>query len=287
MNLFCMANYQQAVPAVQKAIAVIEHLRTASEAPTLSELSRILAVNRSTMLAVLNTLRNAGWLVRNGEGRYRLGPAMLSFSPASAGAVGRAQQHVCDAGSLLNEAEHMLNEALRLILPARVRDEVTATEPWRGSHMGGLHGADLERFLALPLVASLACLNEDGYPYTVPVWYEWRDGAFWLVPRSGARWVAYVQAHPRVSMTISESPPPFRRVLIEGQAERRALNSRDVERRMAERYLGTDASHYMASRGSRPGLVLRISVNKLTSWEGLVAHPRYQVDQHTVITQPA
>lgn len=282
-----MLNYQQAVPAVQKAIAAIEYLSATPEAPTLTELSHMLGLNRSTLLAVLNTLRNAGWLARDGEGRYRLGPALLTFAPASAATVRRAREELREAGSLLTEAEHKLTAVLQSLLGTPEQDQVSPEALWRGSHAGGLQGIALERFLALPLVASLACLNDDGYPYTVPVWYEWRAGAFWLVPRTGARWLPYIQAHPQVSMTISESSPPFRRVLVEGRAEQTGVSSGGVERRMAQRYLGRDASRYLASSRGRRELVLRISVDKLTSWEGLVAHPRYQAEQHALARNPA
>ncbi|HEY8694774.1 MAG TPA: pyridoxamine 5'-phosphate oxidase family protein, partial [Chloroflexota bacterium] len=154
-------------------------------------------------------------------------------------------------------------------------------ELWRGSRSTGLHGAELDAFLAEPWVASLACLKENGYPYTVPVWYEWRDGAVWLVPRSGAVWAGYLRVHPRVSMTISEPQPPFRRALVEGVAQEIAAHDAGtspemIERRLAERYLGQQAASYLASPPRRRDTVVRIEPEKITSWEGLVAHPRYR-----------
>jgi nitroimidazol reductase NimA-like FMN-containing flavoprotein (pyridoxamine 5'-phosphate oxidase superfamily) len=143
----------------------------------------------------------------------------------------------------------------------------------------GLQGLELDAFLAEPWLASLACLRENGYPYTVPVWYEWRDGAFWLVPRAGSRWAEYVQLHPQVSMTISEAAPPFRRVLVEGLAElapRAAAAA--IERRMAQRYLGPHADSYFRQQAGRAEAAIRIVPEKLTSWTGLVAHPRYTAE---------
>jgi PPOX class probable F420-dependent enzyme len=143
-----------------------------------------------------------------------------------------------------------------------------------------LHGEELDAFLAKPWVASLACLKENGYPYTVPVWYEWRGAAVWLVPRSGAAWAGYLRIHPHVSMTISEPQPPFRRALIEGVAQEVSQggdSSPDViERRLAQRYLGQQAVSYLARPARQRDIVIRIEPKKITSWEGLVAHPRYQ-----------
>lgn len=278
-----MVNYQQAVPAVQKALAVLDYLNHSAEPPTLTELSRTLQVNRSTLLAILNTLRSAGWLVRDTAARYRLGPAILMLSHASEHTVNDAQEHLREAGGLLAEAERRLAAAVAGLLLPRATASPLAAES------GGLHGSELDSFLALPLVASLACLNEDGYPYTVPIWYEWRDAAFWVAPRPGARWLSYLRAHPRISMTISESSPPFRRVLVKGRAEAieddQALNG--MARRMARRYLGANADSFLAANAPRRTLLLRIAVDKLTSWAGLVAHPRYAAGDHGRARHPA
>ena len=408
-----MQNYTEAVPAVQKALSVLTHLRESTTQPTLTQMSQMLSMNRSTLLAVLNTLRSAGFVVRDAEDRYRLGPGLLSLGHAAAratapvdvfddpaawlvdrlgetvglfalagdevicaavtrgrhaiGALLEAGQHWpvldCSAGTVLlagltsdqltrlvgapkasglaaelaavrrtgyatsddemepgqvgiaapicdpegrlvaaiavlgpayrltadhvPEAEAMVVEAARRASTALgctsyapFGSAVSTDELWRGSRSTGLHGAELDAFLAEPWVAGLACLKENGYPYTVPVWYEWRDGAVWLVPRSGAVWAGYLRVHPRVSMTISEPQPPFRRALVEGVARevvaQDAGTSPDmIERRLAERYLGHQAASYLASPPRRD-TVVRIEPEKITSWQGLVAHPRYQ-----------
>ncbi|MBV8085376.1 MAG: helix-turn-helix domain-containing protein, partial [Chloroflexi bacterium] len=83
-----MQNYDGAVPAVQKTIAVLEHLRAAEAAPTLTELAKALELNRSSLLAILNTLRSAGFVLRDEADRYHLGPSLLAFAPSVARAHG-------------------------------------------------------------------------------------------------------------------------------------------------------------------------------------------------------
>lgn len=396
-----MQNYSGAVPAVQKTIAVLEHLRATGAAPTLTELSQALHLNRSSLLAILNTLRGAAYVTRDAAGRYQLGPGLLPFGAAltrasglldafehpaswlvnaagesvalthlaaegavclafqpgrhnvravvelghvtaanrSAGAlailaapdgghdfqgpVGLSLSEtaleavrtcgcayvedaaepgqsalaapVCEAGGRVVAALELLAPTYRLNAPGgglRVAGRLViaaarqvslalgcaeyapyhqhSTEPWRGSGPAGLHGPELDAFLAQPWLASLACLRENGYPYTVPVWYEWRDGSFWLAPRAGARWSGYLRNHPQVSMTIGEPTPPFRRVLVEGLAEPVKGAVSPLVKRMAERYLGTYAASYLASTADRHGSPLRVRPNKLTCWEGLV-----------------
>ena len=46
--------------------------------------------------------------------------------------------------------------------------------------------AEVKEFLAKPVVARIATIDENGVPYVTPVWQEWDGQAFWIVPR-GAR----------------------------------------------------------------------------------------------------
>ncbi|HVA23171.1 MAG TPA: pyridoxamine 5'-phosphate oxidase family protein [Chloroflexota bacterium] len=394
-----MQNYSGAVPAVQRTVAVLEHLRLATSSLTLTELSQALALNRSSLLAILNTLRAACFVARDEAGRYHLGSGLLPYGAALARAGGllEAFEHpaewlveasgesvalarltaagavcvafkpgrhsvraiaelgqvtpvsrsagalavlatteqacteteiapsvlqavrtcgcvyveeaaepgqaalaapVCDgrgqvvaavellapsyrltpdggglrtAGRLVIAAARQASLALGCAGYAPYQQPRSGPEPWRGSGAAGLQGSGLDGFLAQPWLASLACLRENGYPYTVPVWYEWRAGAFWLAPRLGARWAGYVRSQPRVSMTISEPAPPFRRVLVEGRAEQAKGPASAMVRRMAERYLGSYAGSYLATTAGRHAPAIRIAPDKLTSWEGLVA----------------
>src|SRR5712692_6406658 len=82
-----MQNYAAAVPAVQKALAALSYVYQGSAGSTLTEMSQALRINRSTLLAVLNTLRSAGFVARDSEDRYGLGPALISYGDAAARAI--------------------------------------------------------------------------------------------------------------------------------------------------------------------------------------------------------
>jgi hypothetical protein len=51
-----------------------------------------------------------------------------------------------------------------------------------------------------------------------------------------------------------------------------------IERRMAQRYLGPHADSYFRQQAGRAEAAIRIVPEKLTSWTGLVAHPRYTAE---------
>ena len=61
------------------------------------------------------------------------------------------------------------------------------SQEWRGK-VGGMSEEERDAFLERGVVMRLACLDADGYPYVVPCWHEWRDGAFWVVPRQRSVW---------------------------------------------------------------------------------------------------
>lgn len=144
---------------------------------------------------------------------------------------------------------------------------------------GGLNQRELDDFLRGPWVARLACIKESGYPYVVPVWYEWDGTNFWVISRTNTDWAACVRHNPRVSMSVDEPDPPLRRVILEGRAEFVEDTPVDGQRalatRIAEHYLGNEGALYWSDQPARPHAVIRIIPVKMTTWRGLISHPRY------------
>ncbi len=81
-----------------------------------------------------------------------------------------------------------------------------------------LEDEELQSFLEGPWAASLACIRPDGTPHVVPVWHEWDGQDFYVAAWGGARWAAYLEANPSVSLTVDEPWPPLRRVTAHGVA---------------------------------------------------------------------
>ena len=148
------------------------------------------------------------------------------------------------------------------------------------THHGGLTRDELDRFLREPWVARLACVKENGYPYVVPVWYEWDGASFWIVARTRTEWADCVRQNPRVSMSIDEPDPPLRRVIVEAQAEfidsELSESQSALVSRIAERYLGAASALYLKGMPARPYALIRVVPVKLTTWRGLISHPRYR-----------
>jgi len=175
-------------------------------------------------------------------------------------------------------------ELAEILLGADAARQPEIAEPeavWRAGASGPLSPTALDEFLRGDCLATLSCVKEDGYPYSVPVWYQWEGGQFWLVPRARAAWASYVQLDPRVSLAISEHQPPLRRVLVEGQARPVEGSANDERARrlvasMAVRYLGQAAASYLESDVAQPRLVFVVLPEKVVTWRGLAPHARYQ-----------
>lgn len=81
-----MTQKRYTAPAVLRAVQVLEHLASIRSPRTLSDLSRDLGLQKSTLHGLLGTLEEVGWLEKDGpRGGYRLGAGLLSLSRKGVG----------------------------------------------------------------------------------------------------------------------------------------------------------------------------------------------------------
>ena len=148
--------------------------------------------------------------------------------------------------------------------------------PMSGPTSGPIDGAELDGFLDQSLVATLSYLAEDGYPATVPLWYAWDGASFWLASRPGSEWAEHVKLDPRVSLAVSESTPPLRRVLARGLLvevdDPGGARWAEIETQLAGRYAGFDAAREPATAGR--GRLFELKPERLIAWRGLLRHPK-------------
>lgn len=172
------------------------------------------------------------------------------------------------------KARTVLHDAVRLLGPEPARGAT-----WQQS--GPIQPRELDAFLDQGLIATFSYIAEDGYPASVPLWYDWDGQAFWLAPRPGAEWAEHARRNPRASLAVSESTPPLRRVLVRGSVERvddpDGTLWRRLAGRLARRYAGLDAARHLA--GSQiDRQTLRLPPERVITWRGLLSHPRLRAD---------
>ena len=104
--------------------------------------------------------------------------------------------------------------------------------------------------------------------------YPWRRI---LIPTdfsTAAEWAEHVRRNPRVSLSISESTPPLRRVLARGPIasvdDSDASQWRSVEGRLAARYARLDPARLLEGRPGQSRHLLRLVPQQLIAWRGLL-----------------
>jgi nitroimidazol reductase NimA-like FMN-containing flavoprotein (pyridoxamine 5'-phosphate oxidase superfamily) len=151
---------------------------------------------------------------------------------------------------------------------------------WMGK-MRGLTPEEIKTFLAGPVVARVATIDEDGLPYITPVWQEWDGTAMWIVPRERSAWIRHIQQEAHVAVSCALDSTPYTRVLMRGVAEIASGpepmqgHCLEVANRMAVRYLGEHGPDYLVPTYDRPRYLIRFTPAKIISWEGVEWAERY------------
>jgi nitroimidazol reductase NimA-like FMN-containing flavoprotein (pyridoxamine 5'-phosphate oxidase superfamily) len=156
-----------------------------------------------------------------------------------------------------------------------------AEQRWRGK-VGGMDTGEVEAFLATGVVMRLACLDEDGFPYVFPVWYEWSDGVFWVIARKKSKWAELLVADPRVGFTI-DLTDSLEKVMGRGRAElveEPNVGGRWVQiaERMSLRYLGPNGPSYLTPTLNQPRWLFKITPERVKTWQGVGWARKYWVD---------
>lgn len=110
---------------------------------------------------------------------------------------------------------------------------------------------DVESFLAEGITCRLATNG----PTVRPTWFQWEDGAFWIITGPHAKLYERIKRDPKVSLVIDVFEVDTGRVLqvmATGDVE---VTPYDVDRarRMLIRYLGSDESSWSTTPDDYPG----------------------------------
>ena len=151
-------------------------------------------------------------------------------------------------------------------------DEQKKDESWRGK-VGKLTDEELDEFLSTDVLCRMAVLDDDGWPYVAPMWFLYKDGGFYIVPRERSKWAVYMKNDPRVYLTIDE-PGRQRKVMVKGEAqllEEPNLGGKWVEiaNEMSYRYLGPNGPSYLEPTLTEPRWLFFVKPITLTSWQGV------------------
>jgi len=126
-------------------------------------------------------------------------------------------------------------------------------------------------FLARGIVCRLGCLDDEGHPYVVPVWFDYADDGYYLVPRARAAWAQFLKRDGRVSLCIDAEGG--QRVLVKGTA--RVVEEPNVggawvavAERMGRRYMGERGRGYLDTTANEPRWLFFVEPQKTVTWQG-------------------
>ncbi len=128
---------------------------------------------------------------------------------------------------------------------------------------------DFEEFLRQPHVGVLATLREGGLPYTVPVWWLWKEGVVWLTGTHSRVWCKQLMKDARASLCIEAGSPMTGHVGFDGRAEafeRPDFDIWAISRELAEKYVGRGdpanaaaVDAFFANMKTEPRLLFRLT----------------------------
>ncbi|MGH2634162.1 MAG: pyridoxamine 5'-phosphate oxidase family protein [Tepidiformaceae bacterium] len=126
-----------------------------------------------------------------------------------------------------------------------------------------------EDFLLEPHIGVLSTLRRDGMPYTVPVWWLWKDGTIWLTGTYSRVWCKQLLHDPRASLCIEATAPVAGHVGFDGvcQAfERPDFDIWPISRELADKYVGRRdpengerVQAFFANMQTEPRLLFRLT----------------------------
>ncbi|MPY92251.1 MAG: hypothetical protein GEV08_04040 [Acidimicrobiia bacterium] len=135
--------------------------------------------------------------------------------------------------------------------------------------MSRMRDADLSEFLTRPHIGVLATLKRDATPYTVPVWWLWHEGGFWLTGTTNRVWCRHLRARPRASLCVEATEPWVGHIGVDGPVtahEGPAFDIWPISRLLAEKYVGRDdpanaaaVDAFLANMRTEPRLLFRLA----------------------------
>jgi nitroimidazol reductase NimA-like FMN-containing flavoprotein (pyridoxamine 5'-phosphate oxidase superfamily) len=161
-------------------------------------------------------------------------------------------------------------------------DEQESSAAWRGK-IGHMNEQEVNEFLEEGNLARLAVLDDKGWPYVQPIWYQWdpEEKVFYIVARQKSVWAEFLKKDGRAALSIDGNTKPYKKVSVQGSAE--IVEEPNVggkwvpmAEKMATRYLGVNGPDYIVPTLDKPRWLIKITPINMTTWQGVDWHPRYK-----------
>jgi len=135
--------------------------------------------------------------------------------------------------------------------------------------MPSLTQEETEIFLSRPLIARLGTINEDGTIHIAPIYFKYEKGEFILGTQKVSRRVRNIKRNPKVTLLIDDPTPPFKAVLVYGQAELEYDNVVQKRTAIFEKFSPTEQAVRSAEGicNKWPSVVIRLKPDRIVSFD--------------------
>ena len=157
--------------------------------------------------------------------------------------------------------------------------EESRDQSWRGK-VGKMNQEDIEAFFQTDVVCRLGCHDDEGWPYVVPTWFQYKDGGYYVIPRERSAWARFLKTDPRCYLLMDESGSQ-RKVLVKGEAsvvEEPNVGGKwvPIAEEMSVRYLGPNGPKYLEPTLNEPRWLFFVKPLKTLTWQGVDWPARYK-----------
>ena len=129
-----------------------------------------------------------------------------------------------------------------------------------------LSGANLTR---------LSYIGLDGRPRVVPIRFSHADGDIIMITGPKAEKARALAVHPAVALSVDSSTPPYKVLLVQGDATLEEVEGMAPEYRgIVQRYLGAAADAYLAQLRVKRQVRIRVAVISWRIFDFIRRYPK-------------
>ena len=126
-----------------------------------------------------------------------------------------------------------------------------------------------------PNLARLAYTGLDGRPRVIPIWFTLLDGDIVMVTGPKASKVRALEANNAVALTIDDARPPYKVLLVEGDAALEQIDGIAPEYEgITRRYLGAVADAYLSQLKIKRQVRIRVHPRSFRIFDFVKRYPK-------------
>jgi len=126
-----------------------------------------------------------------------------------------------------------------------------------------------------PNLARLAYIGLDGRPRVVPIWFQYRDDELVMITGPKAEKARALAADGAVALTVDSSAPPYKVLLVQGDAALEEVEGMAPEYPdIVRRYLGPATEAYLAQLRVKRQVRIRVSLRSWRVFDFVRRYPR-------------